>query len=169
MENSNITVYDNGFGLVENSQPTSLIGFRDHINKRQELIEQLCNSLKVNINKTLDDYCEELRSCIEDKRSYMSVAYWWGSVATSEQEILQMIDKNEEIPQEAVDSLIQSFNDRCSSKIPYLDRAISALSMLSPDTEVSKYKEMLDTIKEKDRLIVDNLSQAATWNNVYVI
>ena len=91
MEDSNITVYDNGFGLVENSQPTSLIGFRDHINKRQELIEQLCNSLKVNINKALDDYCEELRSCIEDKRSYMSVAYWWGSVATSEQEILQMI------------------------------------------------------------------------------
>jgi hypothetical protein len=152
--------------LVTSDQPLALIGFQDNVQARQELIVQLCNELKLEINQKLDQYCIDLKSCIEDKRSYFSIAYWTGALPTSEQEIIQMIESGKEISQTAVDNVVSSFHERCTSKLPYIERAIDCLQQLDPSIDRSSFDSTLNEIRAKDRLIVDNLTKSATWRDV---
>jgi hypothetical protein len=170
------STYTTGFLLVDDEdQPLSLIGFRNNIDKRQELIEYLCHEIKNNINQQLDNYCDELRSCTQDTRSYYDLtwAYLYGGVPVSEEQILKMAANDEEISQQAVDSLVESFEKRCSSKIPPLENAIIALAALNTEDTVvidrTKYNKILDDIKETDKLIKRHLNNSATWKAVIAI
>ena len=152
--------------IVELDQELSVVGFRDNVNGRQELLLQICSLLKKEINEKLDQYCRDLELCVADQRSYFSVAYWTGALPISELEILQMVDTGKEITQSAVDNTVNSFHERCTSKIPFIERAIECLGKLDPSEDLNLYKHMLDKIREHDRLIVENLTKSATWKNV---
>ena len=130
------------------------------------MLFKLCSTLKQEINKKIDEYCRDLELCVSDQRSYFSVAYLMGALPVSEKEILDLIDSGKEIPQTAVDNVVNSFHERCSSKIPFIERVIECLGKLDPSENLDEFKSMLNQIREHDRLIVENLTRSATWRNV---
>jgi hypothetical protein len=168
---------DDYLDVSDGDQEIAVIGFKHNVQRRQEIVSRLCEMLKSCVNQSMNRYCQELLSCTDDKRSIFSLAYIFGGVPTSMQEIVNL-KPGQEISQEAVDNLINSFDNDCRNKIGPVLRIIGAIEVLHPSWRagdnscgfsIQDVEQLLEELNDADRLILENLSKSATWKNVYAL
>lgn len=81
----------------------------------------------------------------------------------SEEEIL---NTSGEISEEAVQNVISSFRNRCTDKIRSIENIILSIQVLDSNIDITPYTDAISRLRKIDRLIVQNLSESATWKNV---
>ena len=154
-----------GFELVTLTRDSHLSALQQGVNERTIATQQLCLDIKQLFNAKIDEICKVFTTCANDQRSYFSIAYLFGALPQSLEEVCQ---QKGEIKQETVDKLLQDFQQHCEPTRDSILRLIQSLELYSSHNDVELLIAQLHVIEEIDNRIKADLEQSPSWMKTYV-
>ena len=152
-----------GFQVVTSTPPVALVGLRDMVDERKQITTYICAQLKERFNAAIAEACGQFTTCTDDKRSFFSLAYLFGAVPQSIEEV---VESRGEVTQETVDRLLADFDKGCTGTNQEIQRMIVILAALTPSKPVNDLREQMHVIDQIDVKIKHDLRRAPTWLGV---